>query len=227
MIRRENDKAKLEIHVDEYSESPREWCNAGTMICFHRDYALGDDHSYSGHLDFLEHLASKVVPLAEAPDEMSCSELMKLILTEYVMLPVYLLDHSGLSISTESFNDSWDSGQVGWIFCSYREGIVHYRINDLGKDEQRKVIEKYLRDEVSVYNDYLNNRVYGFVYYEKRTQEGCLCETCLDKGKCSKYTEPEWEEVHSCWGFYEDKDIVSELIREAVPEEYRYGELKV
>ena len=36
----------------------------------------------------------------------------------YVILPLYLFDHSGISISTGSFHDPWDSGQVGFIYAS-------------------------------------------------------------------------------------------------------------
>ena len=28
------------------------------------------------------------------------------------------MDHSGLAMQTASFNDPWDSGQVGWIYVS-------------------------------------------------------------------------------------------------------------
>lgn len=34
-----------------------------------------------------------------------------------VMLPVYLMDHSGLSVNTVGFGCPWDSGQVGMIYC--------------------------------------------------------------------------------------------------------------
>jgi hypothetical protein len=37
----------LEIFPDEPYESPREWDNLGTMICFHRRYNLGDKHNFS------------------------------------------------------------------------------------------------------------------------------------------------------------------------------------
>jgi len=40
---------------------------------------------------------------------------------EIVLLPLYLLDHSGLSISTSDFCDPWDSAQVGWIYTDKRQ----------------------------------------------------------------------------------------------------------
>ena len=42
--------------------------------------------------------------------------MMKVISDKYITLPLYLMDHSGLAMQTTSFNDPWDSGQVGWIY---------------------------------------------------------------------------------------------------------------
>ena len=49
--------------------------------------------------------------------------MQKVISEKYLMLPLYLYDHSGLAMSTESFSGraphaEWDSGQVGWIYVS-------------------------------------------------------------------------------------------------------------
>lgn len=34
------------------------------------------------------------------------------------MVPLYLLDHSHLSLSIVDFNDRWDSGQIGFAFLT-------------------------------------------------------------------------------------------------------------
>ena len=36
----------------------------------------------------------------------------------YAMLPLYLYDHSGITMNTTGFNDRWDSGQVGFIYTT-------------------------------------------------------------------------------------------------------------
>ncbi len=41
----------IEIFPDYEPESPREWCNLGKMICFHKRYDLGDKHDYD-HNDY-------------------------------------------------------------------------------------------------------------------------------------------------------------------------------
>jgi hypothetical protein len=36
-----------------------------------------------------------------------------------VILPLYLYDHGGITISCSPFSCPWDSGQVGWIYADY------------------------------------------------------------------------------------------------------------
>ena len=87
----------LEIHTDESAESPREWDNLGVMVCAHQRYNLGDIQVNSKE------------------------ELDEKLKDAFIRLPLYLYDHSGLSISTKNaypFNDQWDAGQVGFIIVS-------------------------------------------------------------------------------------------------------------
>ena len=69
----------------------------GTMVCWHRRYALGDAHHYSDPQAFSREVTARTA----------------------VILPLYLFDHSGLTISTSSgaFRAcdpaGWDWGQVG------------------------------------------------------------------------------------------------------------------
>ena len=46
----------INIYQDENSESPREWDNAGTMICSHSRYNLGDEQ-IQGRDDMLERMS--------------------------------------------------------------------------------------------------------------------------------------------------------------------------
>ncbi len=36
---------RLKIENDDWADSPREWDNLGHMICWHRNYNLGDGHN--------------------------------------------------------------------------------------------------------------------------------------------------------------------------------------
>src|SRR5579864_4230829 len=91
----------IKIYPDEDAENPRDWDNLGTMICFHRRYQLGDKHTFQTPADFDEWRNK------ENPEDYLA-----------IILPLYLLDHSGLRMSVSSFHDHWDSGQVGWIYVT-------------------------------------------------------------------------------------------------------------
>ena len=99
----EGEKHVLAIVRDSDPESSREWDNIGTMVCFHNKYNLGDqDHGY------------------DKDDYSNWNELEAAIWEEeapVVVLPLYLYDHSGITISTSRFSSRWDSGQIGFIFA--------------------------------------------------------------------------------------------------------------
>lgn len=174
-------KYLIEIYQDTYTESPREWDNLGTMVCFHRRYDLGDKHDY------------------DSDDYSGWEEMKEAIMKQekvHTILPLYLYDHSGITMNTTGFSCRWDSGQVGWIFVSKD------KVKEEGIDESK--VEKYLKGEVETYDQYLRGDVYGYKIYEVTT--------------CSLGHEHE-EDLDSCWGFYgeeyclqEAKDIVNHWI---------------
>jgi hypothetical protein len=148
----------LEIVNDEDPMNPRtEFDHVGKMVCFHGHYDLGDKHNFAD------------------PDEFHESSDFK---NAVVKLPLYLLDHSGISMSTGSFNDPWDSGQVGYILMSREAALENWGKKRLTK----KVLElakKCLEAEVEEYNQYLTGDVYGYIV-----------------------KDADGEQVDSCWGFY-------------------------
>ncbi len=157
-------KFELEIEQDSSPDSPRTWDNLGTMVCFHKRYDLGDKTDY------------------RSEDYDSWDELRQGIIDnegEVFMLPLYLYDHSGITISTRPFNCNWDSGQVGYIFVSRN------KVKKEGIDET-KVLD-YLKGEVETYDQYLTGDVWGYRVYE--------VETC-SLGHEHKVL------VDSCWGFF-------------------------
>ena len=169
-----NDMKKYELKIvqDTDPESPRTWDNLGTMVCFHKSYELGDKTDYrSEDYDSWEELEEGIIKNEG----------------EVVILPLYLYDHSGITISTSSFNDRRDSGRIGFIFVS------KYKIKKEGIDETK--VEEYLKGEVSTYDQYLTGDVWGYQVYE--------ISTC-DKGHEHK------NEVESCYGFYGHDECESE-----------------
>jgi len=148
---------RVRIVVDADPFDPREdlYGDDARMICWHQRYHLGDPHDFADTTAFRDEV-----------DFDAC-----------VILPIYLYDHSGLTIRTTPFDCRWDSGQIGWIYCDAERLREDF-------DGDRNLAEKALRAEVAVYDNYLTGEVYGFIVEE--------CE------------DGEWEHVDSCYGFYGD-----------------------
>jgi len=109
----------------------------------------------------------------------------------FVILPLYLYDHSGITMSTSRFSCPWDSGQVGFIYMSLKDAQREY--DALIKYEQehpewKRVVEykdaydfanKRLNSEVEVYDQCLTGQVYGYIVEDE-----------------------DGNELDSCWGNY-------------------------
>jgi len=174
---------RLKIKRDDCDINPRkDYDNAGHMVCWHKRYTLGDEQP------------------SESPDEWR--EAFDAENPGAVILPLYLYDHSGITISVEPFSCRWDSGQVGWIYVT-RETIAK---EWQGTDEERKTkAEACLRAEVRTYDDYLTGNVWGF--------------ELVKVVKCDHGDEHE-EHEDSCWGFFGDdakESIRDHLIDAARP----------
>jgi hypothetical protein len=133
---------------------PRDWDNLGTMYCFHNNYILGDKHSMD---------AEDVRLLAEHHKTIS--------------LPLFLYDHSGITMSTTPFSCPWDSGQVGYILVEHEKVLKEYGRKRMSRALREKV-RNILQSEVEEYDQYLTGDVYGYVI------------------------ERDGEHIESCWGFY-------------------------
>lgn len=164
----------IKIYQDDDPMNPREWDNLGTIVSWHRAYKFDEDgrKEYGEPNDFLLAVAYQAI-----------------------MLPVFLLDHSGLSISTTGHNfravDShgWDWGQIGWIYIMRRDAEKEY-----GSDVEERV-KKYMRQEIETLNDYFTGNVLGFTVEDA-------------SGK----------EVDGCWGFYgyDPEKLAEEVLADRV-----------
>ena len=188
---------KLEVYVDDWAESPREWDNIGTMVCYHRNYVLGDEQAENleNYDSWNEWFEAEIVEYNGGWDNI-------------VYLPLYLLDHSGITMNTYGFNDPWDSGQVGFIFATkdkFRKETMYSEEELFG---QGKLAEGLLRQEVDIYDDYLRGNVYGFSIEKVK-----ICECCGNA---------EYEYIDSCGGFYGDLEEAIEQMKEQAGEEFDF-----
>lgn len=179
-------KGQYTIHIetDDCSESPRDWDNLGKMVCKHNRYTLGDKESEN-------------IPWAEFD---SWDEVQSYLEKNYdiaIILPLFLHDHSSLSMNTGGFNDRWDSGQVGFIFIERDKIKREYGVKRISK----KLLEKvtgYLKGEVETYSKYLGGEVYWYQIINTKTGE----------------------EIDSCGGWYGHIEVEEECNRivDALPQ---------
>ena len=169
----------IEIHQDEFPVNPREDDNTGTMVCFHTRYTMGDkDHGFD--VDDCDSWDGWIAHVKKKEDAA-------------VMLPIFMYDHSGVTINTTGFTCPWDSGQVGFIFVSKKRAREIFGWRLLTK-KRLSSIESYLKNEVGTYDMYLKGDVYGY-----------------------KVMNPAGEEIEdgSCWGYYGDENEKTGLMDSA------------
>lgn len=167
-----NDVVKVVISRDEFDGgSPRDHDNLGTMICFHRRYRLGDNHKLS---------VDDAIKLSNSKD--------------LIELPLYLYDHSGITMATTPFSCPWDSGKVGFIYATKEKVREWFGVKLVTKKVRSRVIE-ILQAEVKEYDYYLRGEVYYYIGYDS-------------EGKA----------VDSCGGYIGDVEQVKDTVQQMYPD---------
>ncbi|MCL2189053.1 MAG: hypothetical protein FWC16_08795 [Defluviitaleaceae bacterium] len=174
----------------EYNRSTREW-----ELLENSHWSTNNDwHTVSS---YAANLKGKDVPdwfLDDCLSALRISELKELVeqIEGMVVLPLYLYDHSGITMNTSGFSCSWDSGQVGWIYAD--TDMVKNEYGDISSEAMKKA-ESVLEAEVEEYDYYLTGQCYGFKLYEG------------DK------------EIESIWGFIGEINDVAKQVQEYLPAE--------
>jgi len=163
----EKDGKILRVYADECPEDPRkQFDHLGKMACFHRRHMLGDETGKS---------------------------MEDCILTEndprVTSLPLYLLDHSGLSMRTGDFGDPWDSGRIGLIWIEAEDFKREFGRRTVGNIAKAV---RLLKAEVAEYDAWLQGEVYGWAV--------------ADRTDGAEETEED-----SCWGYYGWESLLAGL----------------
>ncbi len=172
----------IEVLYDENPDNPRDWDNLGTIAYSHSRYVLGDeiinDRYISAEDAFYLDLAIYQDELPEEKlhasilnyyehdvegkiysDEVTREKMIEFVHNKYIILPVYLYDHSGITINTTGFLCRWDSGQVGFIYVGKEKVKKEFGWKKLSPKRER-IIKSILRGEIETFDQYIRGEVY-------------------------------------------------------------------
>jgi hypothetical protein len=121
------------------------------MLCFHRRYHIGDEHKLT--VDEARKIEKDT--------------------RKYVSLPLYMMDHGSIALSTTPFSSAWDSGRLGLIYVSRDAIRKEYNCKHINKGVMQAVSHR-LRQEVECLSLYLQ----GFVYEAKFTYSDDSTDYC-------------------------------------------------
>lgn len=177
----------LEIIQDHDPQNPRDWDNVAKFVFFHNRYDLPHeiDQKVGASWDALE-------------------AILKAAYGAVAVKPVYMYDHSGLTIKTSPFSCRWDSGQIGFAFVD-RETII-------AEHPGRKRVSRGLlawadariESEIETYDMFLRGDVWGYIIKEGD------------------------EEVEACWGFFGEEYCRQEgeaVLASLVAKEWKQADL--
>lgn len=177
---------KLRIIYDNNAISPRtEFDNLGTIAYKHSRYTLGEEE-ITDPIDWLEEMLN-ITPKYEYSNQ-RLQHLESLFYTQYIALPIYMYEHSGITINTCGFSCRWDSGKVGYIYITKKKALEEWG----GKrvtNKLRQKVESCLKAEIKELDTYLCGDVYGFIVEDENG-----------------------ETIDSCWGFYGDNFLENGML---------------
>lgn len=145
-------KLTVKIETDRSPGNPRtEHDNIGIMFCKHGRYTMGDK---------------------DTEDPRTTKKAIA------VRRPIYIYDHSGLTISHSPFSCQWDSGQLGEHYILKSTADKEFGKGKWTEEQLYKILEY----ELETYDHFLRGNVWGFVVKDENG-----------------------DTTESCWGFYGDK----------------------
>ena len=173
---------RIHIKQEDNPESPRGWSNAWKWYSNHRRYAFDKENG--------KYLSIDDIFDGETEEGESINDAILRQNPEFLdVRPIYLADHSSISISLGSFNDPWDSGVGAYAVITREQAEAD--APDLKGDDDKLIEAAYgwLEGEVESYQNYLDGDVYGYV---------------VEDGS--------GDQTDSCWGYYSIDDCIADAV---------------
>lgn len=103
----------------------------------------------------------------------------------YLMLPLYVYEHGGITMNTGGYSCPWDSGQAGYIYITKKAALKEFG-SHRGANGKSKILTRKLREE---YLGYLKGEVEEYAQF---LEGDVYCTSVTRKGK----------HIDSCCGYY-------------------------
>lgn len=199
---------ELRVNFDDDPINPREYDNFGKVICFLRNYTIGDKHNYADPDAMFHSILSEVISDPDTEERIKekawvySGQMVKenprrdrnRFYHEYIVsmletrgtiiLPVYAYIHSGVAISVSPFSCSFDSGTAGFTYVTREEILKNW-----GKKRLTKKLTQQAKDLLLAEFESLANYVQGDLYRYEIRIDGDY-ET-----SCGSYQEEEYCQI--------------------------------
>ncbi|WP_270218476.1 hypothetical protein [Dorea longicatena] len=189
---------RVHIEQDTTPENPRyDWDgNIGHMMCWHRNYQLGDykENSYSDNLDFLNNLLRARVSESTILNFVKNHRAANFLTLDYDRHKKVWVLGQELRHEIPNFRVIEENEKKEWLVDAVIDALLQA---DKWRLLERHAGIVYL--PLFLYDQYLTGQVYGIITEEFDTDTGT------------------WEEQDSCWGYFSDKwgdDLIEEIASE-------------
>ena len=142
------DKWEVKISYDEFTDSPREWDNLGTICVSKSCRYCANEYKDTDTLTWCKERRDRNILKRRG----------------YIVLPLSYYDHSAVRIYIGDKCDPWDSGRLGWYIVSKEKVRKEYGVKRISSKLLEKV-KAVLESEVETFNHYINGEVYEFTFY--------------------------------------------------------------
>lgn len=156
----------VEVYRDQHPPDPMATEFVVNVACSHGRYDLGNDD-----LDTDAHGSWSEI-------EQDIRERHEVV----SMTPLYLYDHSGITISTTPFRGRWDSGQVGFAY-----------VTESDTNNPDANWDDIIEDTIQRYDNYLRGNIYRYVVIEDG-EEVDSCAGFFDVGRDAE-CDRMWEHI--------------------------------
>lgn len=190
------DKYRLCIECDSSAENPRTWDNVATIHVWWGNYNIGDEKPEWSHnpCEILSKLYHDI------SGKCSRGEIARIITkineTNLALIfPVYVYEHSGITLGLSDYGDKWDSGLAGYVYITKEKAFSEF--SECTDDNWKEKAKDCINAEIETLRDYVE----GNVYWYRLEALSHVVQTRYYDGRVFEYDT--WVETdESCGGFY-------------------------